>query len=144
MDTWSRVNLSSDNFGDSSSFVGSVASPIGPVDNGSSGEVCSRALQDIRAKLSRLKLVLASRENTLVERLNQLSRMIGELDSKDHQLALMNRPMQLRDRWITELEAQLVDVHKGRMQEANGVHASIRLLVDTEIECWQFRRRCRL
>jgi hypothetical protein len=141
MDTWSRVNLSFDNFGDSSSFVGSVASPIGPVDNGSSGEVCSRALQDIRAKL---KLVLASRENTLVERLNQLSRMIGELDSKDHQLALMNRPMQLRDRWITELEAQLVDVHKGRMQEANGVHASIRLLVDTEIECWQFRRRCRL
>jgi hypothetical protein len=67
------------------------------------------------AELSGLKLVLVSREYTLVECLNQLLKMIGELDSKDHQLALMNRQVQLQDRWIAELEAQLVDVHKGRM-----------------------------
>jgi hypothetical protein len=61
--------------------------------------------------------------------------MMGELESKDHQLALMNRQVQLWDRQIAELEAKLADVYKGRMQEASGMHASVRLLVDTESEC---------
>jgi hypothetical protein len=36
----------------------------------------------------------------------------------------------------------LVDVHKGRMWEANGVHASVCLFVDAKKECWQLRKRC--
>ncbi|KAB8500219.1 hypothetical protein FH972_025396 [Carpinus fangiana] len=104
MDTGSRVSRSSDSFGDSSSSAGSIAPFSGPAYNGSSDEVNSRAPQDIRAELSGLKLVLASREYTLVERSNQLSRMMGELDLKDHQLALINRQVQLRDHRIAELE----------------------------------------
>jgi chromosome segregation ATPase len=142
MDTWSHVSVSSHSFGDSSSSAGSIAPPAGTVDSESSDEVSSRAPQDIRAELSGLKLVLISHKYTLVERSNQLTRMTGELDSKDHQLALMNRQVQLQDRRIAELEVQLVDVHNGQMQEASGMHASIRLLVDIEKECRQLHKRC--
>jgi hypothetical protein len=90
MDQNSRISRSSDSSGDSSSSVGSIAPLSEPTDNEASGEVTSPFPQDIRAKLSRLKLVLASHEYTLVERSNQLSRLMGELDSKDHQLALEN------------------------------------------------------
>jgi hypothetical protein len=69
---------------------------------------------------------------------------MGELDSKDHQLALINRQVQLRDRQIAELEVKLADVYMGWMQEANGMHAIVRLLMDIERECQQLRRRCRL
>jgi hypothetical protein len=89
MDTWSRISRSSDSSGDSSSS--SIMPPAEPADSKSSGEVNSRALLDIWTELSELKLVLASCEYTLVERSNQLSRVMGELDSKDHQLALENR-----------------------------------------------------
>jgi chromosome segregation ATPase len=78
-----------------------------------------------------------------VERSNRLSRLMGELDSKDHQLALANQQIQLRDRRIAELETKLADVYKGRMQEAHGEHARVHLLVDPERECRQLRRRCR-
>lgn len=142
MDTWSHVSLSFDSSGESSSSIGSITPLVGSTDSGSSGEVNFCTSQDIRAKLAGLKLVLASRKYTLIERSNQLSRMMGELESKDHQLALINRQVQLRDRRIAKLEVKLVDVHKGRMQEANGVHASICLLVDTERECRQLCRRC--
>jgi uncharacterized protein (DUF2252 family) len=77
-----------------------------------------------------------------VERSNHLSRLVGEVDSKDHQLALANRQIQLRDRRIAELERKLVDVYKGRAQKAFGEHARARLLVDTERECRQLRKRC--
>jgi hypothetical protein len=96
-------------------------------------------------ELSGLKLVLASREYTLVERSNQLLRMMGELGSKDHELAT-GEPIKSCSCGIVrpkELEVQLADIHKGQMQEANGVHASICLLVDTEKECQQLHRRCR-
>jgi uncharacterized protein (DUF3084 family) len=79
-------------------------------------------------ELSRLKVALASHEHTLVERSNHLSRLAGEVDSKDHQLALANRQIQLRDRRIAELERQLADVYKSRVQEAYGEHARARLL----------------
>jgi hypothetical protein len=96
----------------------------------------------MRAKLSRLKLVLESCEYTLVERSNQLSRMMGELESKDHQLALKDRQLESRDFRIAELKAQLVDVQKGWMKEARSVHSSIRLFLGSEKECWQLQRRC--
>jgi hypothetical protein len=64
------------------------------------------------------------------------------LESKDHQLALINLRLELRDHQITELEAQLVDVHKGQMKESRGVHTSVHLLMDNEKECRQLRRRC--
>jgi hypothetical protein len=144
MDLGSRVSRPSDSSRDSSSSVDSIAPLSGPADSGSFGEVTSPTPQDIRAELLGLKLVLASREHALVERSNQLSRLIGELDSKDHQLALANRQIQLRDCRVVELEAKLADVYKGQMQEANGKHARVRLLVDTKRECWQLRRRCRL
>jgi predicted RNase H-like nuclease (RuvC/YqgF family) len=82
----------------------------GPNDNEVSGEVTSSTLQDIRVELSRLKVALASHEHMFVERLNHLSRLVGEVNSKDHQLALTNRQIQLRDRRISELERQLADV----------------------------------
>jgi hypothetical protein len=82
MDTWSRVSCSSDSSGDSSSF--SITPPTGPTNSESSREVNSHAPQHIWAELSGLKLVLASREYTLVEHSNQLSQVMGELDSKDH------------------------------------------------------------
>jgi hypothetical protein len=84
----------------------------GPSDNEASGEVTSPTPQDIRVELSRLKVALVSHEHMLVERLNHLSRLVGEVDSKDHQLALANRQIQLRDRRIDELERQLADVYK--------------------------------
>jgi chromosome segregation ATPase len=114
-----------------------------PDNNEDSGEVTSLTPQDILAKLSRLKVALASHEHMLVERSNHLSRLVGEVDSKDHQLALANRQIQLRDRRIAELERQLADVYKSRAQEAYGEHARVRLLVDIERECRQLRKRCR-
>jgi hypothetical protein len=143
MDQNSRISHSSDSSGDSSSSVGSIAPLSGPTDNEASGEVTSPFSQDIQTELVGLKLVLASHEHTLVERSNQLSWLMGELDSKDHHLALANRHIQLRDRRIAELEAKLADIYKGQAQEAHGEHARIRLLVDTEKECRQLRKRCR-
>ena len=143
MDIGSRVSSSSDNSEDYSSSVGSITPPPKPADSESSGKVNSRAPQDIWEELLGMKLVLASCEYIVVERSNQLSRLMDELALKDHQLALANRQVQLRDHWITKLEVKLTDVHKGRMQEANGTHANIRLLVDTEKECRQLRKRCR-
>jgi hypothetical protein len=141
MDIWSHVSSSFDSSGDTSSSAGFAAYLVGPVDSGSSGEVSSHAPQDMRAELSGLKLVLESYEYTLVERSNQLSRMMGELES-NHQLALKDRQLELRDRRIAKLEVQLVDVHKGRMKEARGVHSSIRLFLESEKECRQLQRRC--
>ena len=115
MDIGSYVNHSSDSFGDFSSSASSAAPSMEPADCGSSGEVKFRAPQDIQVELSGLKLVLASREYTLVERSNQLLRLMDELASKDHQLALTNWQVQLRDRRIAELEVKLADVHKGKM-----------------------------
>jgi hypothetical protein len=143
MDLGSHISRSSDSAGDSSSSTGSITPLSGPANSGSSSEVTSPMLQDIWAELSSLKLVLASHEHTLVERSNQLSRLMGELDSKDHQLALANRQIQLQDHRIAELEAKLADVYKGQMQEAHGEHARVRLLVDTERECRQLHRKCR-
>jgi hypothetical protein len=78
-----------------------------------------------------------------MERSNRLARLMGELDSKDHQLALENRQIHLRDCRIAELEAKLADTYKGWAQEAYSEHARVRLLVDTKRECWQLRKRCR-
>ena len=86
-------------------------------------------------ELSGLKLVLASRDYTLIERLNQMSRMMGELESKDHQLGSNEPTARVAGSSDCELKAQLVNVHKGRMQESRGLHANVRLLVDTEKEC---------
>jgi hypothetical protein len=143
MDRVSRISRSSDSSGDSSSSTGSFT-PIPELnDEKASGDVTSPTPQDLRVELSRLKMALASHEHTLVERSNHLSRLVGEVDSKDHQLALANRQIQLRDLRIAELEKQLADVYKSRAQEAYGEHAKARLLVDTERECRQLRRRCR-
>jgi chromosome segregation ATPase len=142
MDRGSRISRSSDSSGDSSSSTGSFAPISESNDEKASGEVTSPTPQDLRVELSRLKMTLASHEHTLVERSNHLSRLAGEVDSKDHQLALANRQIQLRDRRIAELERQLADVYKSRAQEAYGEHAKARLLVDTERECRQLRRRC--
>jgi hypothetical protein len=98
---------------------------------------------DIRAELSKLKVALASHEHMFVERSNHLSRLVGEVDSKDHQLALVNWQIQLRDCRITKLERQLADVYKSRAQEAYGEHARVHLLLDTKRECLQLRKRCR-
>jgi hypothetical protein len=68
---------------------------------------------------------------------------MGELGLKDHQLVLKDQELESQDSWPKKLEAQLVGVHKGRMHEANGMHASIRLLMDNERECRQLCRRCR-
>jgi uncharacterized coiled-coil protein SlyX len=114
MDLRSRISRSFDNSEDSSSSAGSIAPLSGLTDNEASGEVTSPFLQDIRTKLAGLKLVLASHEHTLVERSNQLSRLMGKLDSKDHHLALANRQIQLRDHRIAELEAKLANIYKGR------------------------------
>jgi hypothetical protein len=137
MDRGSRISRSSDSSGDSSSSTWSFIPFPGPNDEKASGEVTSPTPQDLRVELSRLKVALASHEHMLVERSNHLSRLVGEVDSKDHQLALANRQIQLRDRRITELERQLADVYKSRAQEAYGEHARARLLVDTERECRQ-------
>jgi hypothetical protein len=134
MDQGFRISRSSDSSGDSSSSAGSFAPLPGPGDNEVSGEVTSPTSQDIWAELSRLKVALASHEHTLVERSNHLSRLVGEVDSKDHQLALANRQIQLQDRRIAELKRQLADVYKSRAQKAYGEHARARLLVDTERE----------
>jgi hypothetical protein len=142
MDQGSRISRSSDSSGDSSSSAGSFVPLPGPNDNEASGEVTSPTPQDIRVELSRLRVALASHEHMLVERSNHMSRVVGEIDSKDHQLALANRQIQLRDRRIIELEKRLADVYKSRAQEAYGEHARARLLVDTERECWQLRQRC--
>jgi hypothetical protein len=135
MDLGSYVSCSSDSSGDFSSSAGSFAPFSRSADSVSSGEVTSPTPQDIWAELLGLKLVLVSREHILVERSNQLSRLMGELDSKDHQLALANWQIQLRDRQIAKLEAKQADVCKGQMQETSGVNASVHLLVDTEREC---------
>ena len=94
MDIWSRVSSSSDSSVDTSSSATSAAYPVEPINGGadvSSDEVSSHALQDIRAKIFWPKLVPKSRKYTLFERSNQLSRMMGELKSKDYQLALKDR-----------------------------------------------------
>jgi hypothetical protein len=143
MDRGSRISRSSDSSGDSSSSAGSFVPLPGPNDNEVSGEVTSPTPQDIRVELSRLKVALASHEHMFVERSNHLSRLVGEVNSKDHQLALANRQIQLRDRRIAELERQLADVYKSRAQEAYDEHARVRLMVDTERECRQLRKRCR-
>jgi hypothetical protein len=64
---------------------------LGPNDEKASGEVTSPTPQDLWVELSRLRVALASHEHMLVERSNHLSRLVGEVDSKDHQLALANR-----------------------------------------------------
>jgi hypothetical protein len=143
MDLGSRISRSFDNSEDSSSSAGSTAPLSGPADSEASGEVTSPSPQDIWAELSGLKLVLASHKHTLMERSNRLSRLMGELDSKDHQLALANRQIQLRDRRIAELETKLADVYKGWAHEAYGEHARVCLLVDTKRECQQLHKRCR-
>ncbi|KAE1361156.1 hypothetical protein FH972_027354 [Carpinus fangiana] len=143
MDCASRISRSSDSFGDSSSSAGSFTLLPGLNEDEASGEVTSLTPQDVRVELSRLKVALASQEHLLVERSNHLSRLVGEVDSRDHQLALANRQVQLRDRRIAELEKRLANVYKDWAQEAYGEHARARLLVDTERECRQLRRRCR-
>jgi hypothetical protein len=135
MDRGSRISRSSDNSGDSSSSTGSFVPLPKLNDDDASGEVTSPTPEDLRVELSRLRVALASHEHMLMERSNHLSRLVGEIDSKDHQLALANRQIQLRDRRIAELERQLADVYKNRAQEAYGEHARTRLLVDTEREC---------
>jgi hypothetical protein len=92
IDLGSRISRSFDSFRESSSSIGSIVPLSGPAD---SDEVTSPTLQDIWAELSGLKLVLVSHKHTLVERSNQLSRLMGKLDSKDHQLALTNQQIQL-------------------------------------------------
>jgi hypothetical protein len=86
-----HVSSSSHSSGDTLSFAAFAAHPVELANDGvdaSADEVSSRAALDIRTELSGLKLVLKSREYTPVERSNQLSRMMGELESKDHQLML--------------------------------------------------------
>jgi hypothetical protein len=91
MDRGSRISRFFDSSGDSSSSTGSFAPIPESNDEKASGEVTSPTPQNLRVELSRLKMALASHEHTLVERSNHLSRLVGEVDSKDHQLALANR-----------------------------------------------------
>jgi hypothetical protein len=95
MDRGSRISRSSDSSGGSSSSNGSFMPLPKPNDDEAFGEVTSPTPQDLWVELSRLKVALASHEHMLVERSNHLSRLVGEVDSKDHQLALANRQIQL-------------------------------------------------
>jgi hypothetical protein len=104
MDRGSRISCSSDSSGDSSSLTGSFVPLPKLNDDEASGEVTSPTPQDLQVELSRLRVALVSHKHMLVERSNHLSRLVGDIDSKDHQLALANRQIQLRDRRIAELE----------------------------------------
>ena len=91
MDRLSHVSLSFDNSRDTTLSFASAAHPIEPANDGVDGsldEVSSRAPRDIWAEVTRPKLLLESREYTLVKISNQLLKMMDDLETKDHQLML--------------------------------------------------------
>ena len=124
--------------------------PLLLVDEANSGvdlspdKVNSRVPGDTKAEITELRFLLEAREYTLTERVNHLSKMMDDLKMKDHQLMLKDRQLESRGCQIAYLEAQLVNVHKNQLKEATGVHSSVCLYLESEKECRQLRRRCRL
>lgn len=142
MDTLTRVSSSFDSFGDTLSSTASAARLVEPTDGGSSDEVNSCASRDIRAELTEMRLVLESCEYTLAEQSNQLSKMMDDLKTKDHQLMINDQQLESRDRRIVDLETQLVDIQKGWMKEVVSVHSRVYLFLKSKKECRQLQRRC--
>ena len=87
MDSSSHIDSSFKSSGDTTSSAASVAYFVeyaNVIVNLSSEEVNSCVPHDTRAEVTGLRLLLEAHEYTLVEHANQLSKMIDDLELKDH------------------------------------------------------------
>ena len=87
-------------------------------------EFSSRVPCDTGVEVAGLWLLVEACERTLAERTNQLSKMMDDLEMKDHQLALKDQQLELHHR-IVNLEVHLVSVHEYRQKKAVGIYSSI-------------------
>jgi hypothetical protein len=89
------------------------------------------------AEVAGLWLLVEACERTLAECTSQLSKMMDDLEMKDHQLMLKDQQLELRDRCIVDLEAHLVSIYENQQKKVAGVYSSIRLYLEGEMECLQ-------